>query len=128
VSSIFIQPTTSTVTVTPNTSTITVAPVVPVVTVTPVTPLVVVAPVVNTLVVTSPGPQGIPGPLANPFFTYTQNTPLATWTIVHNLNGYPTAEVIDSGGTNVIGDFSWPNVNTLVINFAVAFSGIAYVI
>jgi hypothetical protein len=127
-SSVTILPTIPAITVTPVTPLVTVAPVAPLITVAPVTPAITVEPVINTLTVTAPGPQGIPGPLANPFFVYVQNTPLATWTITHNLQGHPTAEIIDSGGTNVIGDFSWTDANTLVINFSAAFSGIAYVI
>jgi len=78
--------------------------------------------------ITAPGPQGSSGTPAQVFYTHTQNTPSAVWTINHNLGGNPTAVVLDSAGTQCEGTFSYPSVNQMVITFTAAFSGVAYVI
>lgn len=79
----------------------------------------------NVVRVSSPGPQGNP---AQVFYTHTQNSPSAVWTINHNLGGNPTAVVLDSAGTQCEGTFSYPSTNQMVITFTAAFSGVAYVV
>jgi len=74
------------------------------------------------------GPSGPQGSTANVFYTHVQATPSAVWTIAHNLNGYPTAVVLDSAGTQCEGSFNYTDTNTMVITFTAAFSGNAYVI
>ena len=74
------------------------------------------------------GPQGIPGTAASVFYTHTQNTPLATWTINHNLGNYVTAIVYDSANNQVEGAITQPSTNQIVITFSSAFSGYAYII
>ena len=74
------------------------------------------------------GPAGPQGPSASVFYTHTQATPSASWTINHNLNGNPTAVVFDSANTQCEGTFSYPTLNQMVITFTAAFSGIAYII
>lgn len=91
---------------------------------------ITVSPIIPQITVASPGPQGPPGAF-NPsdiFYVHTQNTPSAVWTIDHNLGGNPTAVVLDSAGTQCEGTFSYPSLNTMVITFTGAFSGVAYVI
>jgi hypothetical protein len=73
------------------------------------------------------GAQGPAGTTAV-FYTYTQATSSNTWTITHNLNGYPTAVVFDSSGNQCEGTFSYTNANTMVITFTAAFSGTAYIV
>ena len=90
--------------------------------------LVVIKPVVPTVTVTAPGPQGPGGSSAQVFYVHTQAVASATWTINHNLNGEPTAVVLDSAGTQCEGTFSYPSKNQMVITFTSAFSGTAYVI
>jgi len=90
--------------------------------------VVIVQPIVPTVVVSAPGPQGAQGLTGSVFYTHTQNTPSATWTINHNLNGYPTAVVFDSSNSQCEGTFSYPSNNQMVISFSSAFSGIAYII
>lgn len=75
--------------------------------------------------VTAPGPQGN---AADVFYVHTQAVASATWTINHNLNGEPTAVVLDSAGTQCEGTFSYPSKNQMVITFTAAFTGTAYVI
>jgi hypothetical protein len=59
-------------------------------------------------------------------FAYTQQTPSATWTIVHNLNFHPNVTVVDSAGTIVEGEMSYVDRNNLILSFQSAFSGNAY--
>ena len=92
---------------------------------------IIIKPVIPTVQITAPGPQGpqgIPGPVSEVFYVHTQASPSATWTINHNLNGNPTAVVLDSAGTQCEGPFSYPSLNQMVITFTAAFSGTAYVI
>jgi hypothetical protein len=91
----------------------------------PVTNVNVVAQPVPNLIVNAPGPQGPPVQI---FYVHTQGSPSAVWTINHNLNGQPTAVVLDSAGTQCEGTFSYPSVNQMVITFTAAFSGTAYII
>ncbi len=96
----------------------------------PVIPVINVINETPTVTVSSPGPQGIPGTFdsSDIFYVHTQGTPSATWTINHNLNGNPTAVVLDSAGTQCEGTFSYPTLNQMVITFTAAFSGTAYVV
>ena len=90
--------------------------------------LIVVQPVVPTVVVSAPGPQGPSGAAGSVFYVHTQSVASAVWTINHNLNGNPTAVVLDSAGTQCEGTFSYPSGNQMVITFSSAFTGTAYVI
>jgi len=58
-------------------------------------------------------------------FSYTQSSPSATWTIVHNLGRNPDVTVIDSSGSEIEGDVSYTNINQVVVSFTAAFSGTA---
>ena len=59
-------------------------------------------------------------------YVYTQNTAQSTWTIVHGLQFIPNITVVDSAGTVVEGDYSYPNENTIVASFIGSFAGKAY--
>ena len=59
-------------------------------------------------------------------FVHSQNTASAVWTITHGLGKYPAVTVIDSAGTEVIGDVNHIDTNTVQITFSAAFSGKAY--
>ena len=56
-------------------------------------------------------------------FVYTQGVPSDTWTISHPLNKYPSVTIIDSGGTEVIGNIEYIDTSTVVVTFASGFSG-----
>lgn len=56
-------------------------------------------------------------------FFFVQDQALSTWVIVHNLNKYPSVSVIDSAGTEVIGDIFYDNMNQVTITFKGAFKG-----
>ena len=59
-------------------------------------------------------------------YVHTQNTAQSTWTIVHGLQFIPNITVVDSAGTVVEGDYSYPNENTIVATFIGSFAGKAY--
>ena len=88
---------------------------------------IIVAPVVPIVEITAPGPQG-PASAANVFYVHTQAVSSSVWTVNHNLNGNPTAVVLDSAGTQCEGTFSYPSLNQMVITFTSAFAGTAYII
>lgn len=90
--------------------------------------LIVIKPVVPVITVSAPGPQGPSGAAGSVFYVHTQAVASAVWTINHNLNGNPTAVVLDSAGTQCEGTFSYSSGNQMVITFSSAFTGTAYVI
>lgn len=96
----------------------------------PVIPVINVINQTPTINVAAPGPQGPVGPSGSSavFYVHTQSSSSAVWTINHNLQGEPTAVVLDSAGTQCEGTFSYPSKNQMVITFTSAFTGTAYVI
>lgn len=59
-------------------------------------------------------------------YTHDQGVPSATWTVVHNLEKFPSATVVDTGDTVVVGEVTYVNNNEIEILFQSAFSGKAY--
>ena len=59
-------------------------------------------------------------------FTFIQSTSAAVWTITHNLGKRPSISVVDSAGTNVVGEVNHTSNNALTITFSSAFKGTAY--
>jgi hypothetical protein len=72
------------------------------------------------------GPQGIPGANQVLGYVFNQTSPLSQWTIVHGLDFVPNITVVDSAGSVVEGDYSYPNENTVLATFVGAFAGKAY--
>ena len=58
-------------------------------------------------------------------YEHIQGTVSNQWFINHNLNKKPSINIVDSAGTQVIGDVTYTDVNNVVINFSAAFSGSA---
>jgi hypothetical protein len=73
----------------------------------------------------SQGPQGPQGPVA-PTYTFTQTLLTTNWTITHNLNRYPSIEVVDSGGNVVEPDSHYVDANTITLTFGAPTMGKAY--
>jgi hypothetical protein len=71
--------------------------------------------------------QGLPGPPgdASAFYKHTQNTPSATWIIVHNLNFEPQTQVFSSGGVKIEAFVQNLSLTTTQIIFSSPFSGYA---
>jgi len=59
-------------------------------------------------------------------FVFTQATPSASWSINHGLNKFPSVTVVDSAGTQVIGDVYHTDIDNLTITFINQFSGKAF--
>lgn len=59
-------------------------------------------------------------------YNHVQFTASATWTINHALDKYPSIQVIDSDGDIVEGDTDYIDANTVVLTFAIAISGRAF--
>lgn len=57
-------------------------------------------------------------------FTISSSSPI--WEIQHNLGYFPNATCIDSAGDVIEGDISYPNENTILIEFIGGSSGKAY--
>lgn len=74
------------------------------------------------------GPQGPPGSGTGggASFTYDQLVPSALWVIDHNLNGFPTPIVIDSGGSVVEGEIAYPTAMRVALSFSGSFAGVAH--
>lgn len=89
---------------------------------------------VRQIIVTSPGPQGpggVDGLQSSEIaslvsYRHLQNTPLTTWTIVHNLNFYPNVTVFNTANDQVEGSIVHTNETTLVITFSSATAGKAH--
>jgi hypothetical protein len=86
------------------------------------------------IVVSAPGPQGPGGAdgvqpeeiAALVSYRHTQNTPLTTWTVVHNLGFYPNVTVFNSASDQVEGSVIHNDSNSLTITFSTALSGKAH--
>jgi hypothetical protein len=78
-------------------------------------------------VVSKSFPLGSGGGGGGGTYVHSQDTPLAVWTINHNLGSYPSVTTVDSGGDMVFGgSILYVNNATVVITFSAAFSGKAY--
>ena len=59
-------------------------------------------------------------------YTYNQETPSAEWTVTHNLRKHPSITVVDSAGSEVVGEYNYVSDNEVILTFAGAFAGKAY--
>jgi|DEB0MinimDraft_6_1074348.scaffolds.fasta_scaffold142885_1 hypothetical protein len=59
-------------------------------------------------------------------FVFTQANPSAQWTIVHNLNKYPSVAVVNNNDIVVNGEIEYTSLNELTATFSGGFSGKAY--
>lgn len=58
-------------------------------------------------------------------FEFIQSEPSNEWTIVHNLNKYPSVTIIDSSNTQIFASVNFIDKNTVKLNFNGLTSGIA---
>ncbi len=59
-------------------------------------------------------------------YIHTQSSPATTWTVTHNLNKYPSIDVVDSGGSVVVPDVIYNSLNAVTVIFGSATSGTVY--
>ncbi len=59
-------------------------------------------------------------------YVHYENTPNIEWSIIHNMNKYPSVTVVDSAGSIVEGAVDYLSLNSCRITFCGAFSGKAY--
>ena len=59
-------------------------------------------------------------------YVHTQASPLATWTIVHDLDKNPSVRIEDPDGNDIIAQIDYVDTNTLTIIFAIPVAGTAY--
>ena len=59
-------------------------------------------------------------------YTFTQARAATQWEIAHNLGKYPSVTIVDSAGTQLVGEVTYTDENNVVISFTAAFSGKAY--
>jgi hypothetical protein len=71
------------------------------------------------------GKQGPPGPISDTFI-HNQAGASDTWTIHHHLDKWPSVMIVDSAGQMVLGDIEFTTADSLVITFAIAFAGKAF--
>jgi hypothetical protein len=64
--------------------------------------------------------------IAGATFTFEQALPAGTWSILHNLGRFPGVTVVDSAGSEVIGEVTYDDANSITVNFSAPFSGTAY--
>lgn len=80
------------------------------------------------------GPKGVEGwPPPAATFTqitrravYEQTTASSEWTVDHDLGGQPQVTVVDSAGTQVVGEVRYVSESRVVVEFSAPFSGFAY--
>lgn len=65
------------------------------------------------------------GLVADKTYLHRQTVASDTWVIVHNLNKYPSVNIIDSTGNEVIGEVIYNNTNQVTLRFKGGFKGIA---
>ena len=61
-------------------------------------------------------------------YIHTQAVPSATWTINHNLSGFPVVTIVDSANTVGLGEIEYPNPSQIIVRFSSSFSGKAYLV
>lgn len=59
-------------------------------------------------------------------YIYSQITPSVVWRVEHGLGKFPSVTVVDSAGSEVIGDVGYVSENSIEIKFTSAFAGTAY--
>ena len=59
-------------------------------------------------------------------YVHTQSVTSSTWDIEHNLERFPSVEVVDSAGSVVVGGIQYVDENNITITFSAPFTGKAY--
>ena len=78
------------------------------------------------VVIVELGEVGPQGPTVDLGYIHDQMSASTTWVVNHGLSFIPNITVVDSAGTVVEGSYSYPNSDTVIINFSNSFAGKAY--
>lgn len=60
------------------------------------------------------------------YYVHDQQVASASWVITHNMNKYPSVNIVDSANDEVTGDVRYNSLNQITITFTAAFSGKAF--
>lgn len=82
-------------------------------------------PSINGVVLTGNKTTDDLGIVADKTYIHQQTVASDTWVIVHNLNKYPAVAVIDSAGSEVIGEVNYDDKNQVTLKFVAGFKGVA---
>ena len=74
----------------------------------------------------APGPQGPPGSGGDLNYTHEQSTPSAVWLYEHGLGKYPAVRTFGTDGVEMEGDVTYPDIDTVRVEFSGSMSGTAY--
>jgi len=71
-------------------------------------------------------PIGPTGGGGDKHYTHVQVSAQLVWNVAHNLGKRPTVAVVDSAGTQVVGEVDYVDDNHLTVTFTAPFGGRAY--
>jgi hypothetical protein len=60
------------------------------------------------------------------YYLHDQQVASTTWDIIHNMNKYPSINIVDSSNDIIMGDVKYNSLNQLTITFTANISGKAY--
>ena len=78
------------------------------------------------VVLTTGGIQGPAGEDGDKHYRHVQTAPAQVWVIDHDLDKFPAVSVVDSAGEQVEGNVTYTSQQQVVVSFAGAFSGEAF--
>lgn len=65
-------------------------------------------------------------PSADKTYVHDQQAAASLWTVSHGLGKFPSVIVVDTAGTEVLGNVTYQDANTVSVSFSVPFSGKAF--
>lgn len=67
--------------------------------------------------------ESLKGTGGDKHYVHKQETSSDTWEVIHGLGKEPAVTVVDSAGTEVIGEVEYVNLNKCILRFQAPFSG-----
>jgi hypothetical protein len=72
------------------------------------------------------GETGASGEFGGATFIFTPEDVSASWLVAHNLNKFPSVDVVDTSGRRVMPDVTYLDSNVLTLDFDIPMTGSAY--